>query len=332
MTLAQRWWIEHRTLSAIIASYSAAAWVSLALIGRLTLQPGLLATCIRLSELVLLWGAGLAVYAYANLRPVRCIARRLPGALTIAVLTAMQAVTFSLWKQTLPLFVPFVWDQRLYNWSIVLHGRPAWEWFRWIYDWPNLLTAVDHLYFTGWTLSTVLAFVATAWTRRRRLRQQYCVATALTWIMLGSFVSAAFGSGGPILFHLFAHEPDTYQTLRLTLAQHPSQYTNTITQYLVEAYRSGPLPLAGISAMPSLHVAQATLIALLLKDLGVRLWGWIWVAFVLLASVILGWHYALDGYVAILLTLVIWWFTSTLLLPRKSVTLQSSLRGSLRGL
>lgn len=64
----------------------------------------------------------------------------------------------------------------------------------------------------------------------------------------------------------------------------------------------------GISAMPSMHVAIVCLFVLL---------GWrvnriagigftIFAAIIMVGSVHLGWHYAIDGYLAIILTFLIW--------------------------
>jgi membrane-associated phospholipid phosphatase len=66
---------------------------------------------------------------------------------------------------------------------------------------------------------------------------------------------------------------------------------------------------SGISAMPSVHVATATLMALFgwqyARRLGMALS--VFAAIILLGSIHLGWHYAVDGYAAVLGTLLIWW-------------------------
>jgi TRAP-type C4-dicarboxylate transport system permease small subunit len=72
---------------------------------------------------------------------------------------------------------------------------------------------------------------------------------------------------------------------------------------------------AGISAMPSMHVAGAMLFALLgwrtHRLLGILLS--VNVALILVATVHLAWHYALDGYIAVLGTLAIWWATGAVI-------------------
>jgi hypothetical protein len=65
---------------------------------------------------------------------------------------------------------------------------------------------------------------------------------------------------------------------------------------------------SGISAMPSVHNALAALFAMASFKLN-RIAGWLltfYAAFIWIGSIHLGWHYALDGIVAIALTFGIW--------------------------
>ena len=74
-------------------------------------------------------------------------------------------------------------------------------------------------------------------------------------------------------------------------------------------YSQGALRLgSGISAMPSMHVSLAWLGLLhfcrVQAGLAVLVFGYVVV--ILVGSVHLGWHYAVDGILAILTTTVIW--------------------------
>jgi hypothetical protein len=68
------------------------------------------------------------------------------------------------------------------------------------------------------------------------------------------------------------------------------------------------LQWVGMSAMPSLHVGLAVLFALVgwahRRSLGIVLA--IFAALVLIGSVHLAWHYAVDGYVAALVVILLW--------------------------
>ena len=68
------------------------------------------------------------------------------------------------------------------------------------------------------------------------------------------------------------------------------------------------VPFLSISAMPSVHVAIAVLFALAGREAG-RVAGLVLTAYalvVLVGSVHLGWHYAVDGYFAALATGLSW--------------------------
>lgn len=94
-------------------------------------------------------------------------------------------------------------------------------------------------------------------------------------------------------------------------SQSPSKSLNglALQNYLKNAYDRGALVFGGgISAMPSMHVSVATLIALA----GYSWQRWIglaltpFVVVIWIGSIHLGWHYALDGIVAAIMTLLIW--------------------------
>jgi PAP2 superfamily len=64
----------------------------------------------------------------------------------------------------------------------------------------------------------------------------------------------------------------------------------------------------GISAAPSMHIASSWIIARLCWSLGRRaaIFGSIFFAVIFLGSIHLGWHYALDGYLAMAGAWVLW--------------------------
>ncbi len=79
-------------------------------------------------------------------------------------------------------------------------------------------------------------------------------------------------------------------------------------QYLWDNYEAGTARFAsGISAFPSIHVAMVTMNALFLWEWSrkIGLAGFAYVAIILASSVCLAWHYAIDGYVSILVVTVL---------------------------
>ena len=91
--------------------------------------------------------------------------------------------------------------------------------------------------------------------------------------------------------------------------QHPV-FVLAVQEQLLAWHQQGNHGLAtGISAMPSVHIAQATLVALIAWTS--RWWffralGLLFLIVLQLSTVALGWHYAIDGYVAACLTWIFW--------------------------
>ena len=70
----------------------------------------------------------------------------------------------------------------------------------------------------------------------------------------------------------------------------------------------------GISAMPSMHVAMAFLFFLVARRAS-RILGailFIYFLLILIGSVHLAWHYAIDGYFSVVATLLIWFVSGRL--------------------
>ena len=152
-----------------------------------------------------------------------------------------------------------------------------------------------------------------AWSRRRRLRLCFFISVLLIWTLLGSGLSTLFSSAGPCYYAFAVPGADNpYAPLMTKLNDIDKSFPlNAVDNQaaLWEAARQNIwLRFGGISAMPSIHLAIATVYALLAFN--VRRWlGVVFCGNLILTqvgSVILGWHYAVDGYAGILLALLIW--------------------------
>lgn len=85
-----------------------------------------------------------------------------------------------------------------------------------------------------------------------------------------------------------------------------------IQNYLMGQYKSGGGMVGdGISAFPSLHVGMATLIAIFFYDMnriiGIAAFGFCAIIFV--GSIVLGWHYAIDGIASFCAVPIFWRFS-----------------------
>lgn len=171
---------------------------------------------------------------------------------------------------------------------------------------------LDRFYYAWFPLGFVFV-VWMAWSRRRELRLRFFLTFLLTWIVLGTVLATMFSSVGPCYYGRVVGSPDPFVPLmafRREVDEIRPLRALEIQEYLWDAY-SGHADrfLEGISAMPSLHVAMPALYTLV----AFHVHRWMGTAFalyallVLLGSVHLGWHYAVDGYASVLLVVLGWY-------------------------
>lgn len=154
-----------------------------------------------------------------------------------------------------------------------------------------------------------------------RLRSRYIVAFILSWILIGSFGAHFLASAGPCYAERALGDPH-FRPLMARLHVIDAELKAVWPGFGVHVLRvqdmlwnsftsKRELFGGGISAMPSMHVSVAVLMACAGWQMG-RKAGWVltvFAALIWIGSVHLGWHYALDGAVALGLTLAIWTFS-----------------------
>jgi membrane-associated phospholipid phosphatase len=192
-----------------------------------------------------------------------------------------------------------------------LHGGDAWRLLQPLLGHPLVTRLLDGAY-AVWFFVWLSLWLAVAGGADRALRRRHCVSFVLVWALLGTLVGTTFASGGPVYYGRLVGGPDPFvplmDYLHRTSASFPL-WSTTLQEALWGLYVQGvEIGQGGLSAMPSLHVAVATLCALTGTRLDRRLGAalWLFVAVVGLATVQLGWHYAIDAYAGALGTLAIW--------------------------
>ena len=218
-------------------------------------------------------------------------------------------VGFAVLKGAIAVLNPFQWDQVFSDWDRTLHfGSLPHEWFGPLLSSPVALAGLNLLY-NVWFVAMIGGLMI-AGAGGRGVHMQFLISFVLTWVIAGFFMATAFSSAGPAFFELAGFGTD-YVPLMTTLyaaADEIALPALSTQELLWEGFAGTRDGSTGISAFPSIHVATATLIALYAGHAGrvVGALAWIFWASILLGSVLLGWHYAVDGYAGLVLAWVFW--------------------------
>tara|TARA_Y100001960_G_C14710043_1_gene846483 strand:- start:581 stop:1666 length:1086 start_codon:yes stop_codon:yes gene_type:complete len=243
------------------------------------------------------------------------------------LLTAISAFisSFSTMKSLIPIVNPFEYDQLFHELDLIVFGGvEPWRLAFAFFDSPLITMTINILYKVWFLLIWgVLSYFLLA--VNAKARQQYLISWTLCWFLLGSVLAMVFSSAGPAFVERLDGSDTTYTELMALLASHNEWLLDRdwlgvwalgTQDNLWEAYDSGKEMLgSGISAMPSMHVSMAVLMALgcwsINKWLGVFMW--VFAATIFIGSFTLGWHYAVDGLVSFPLTWMIWYLVGKFL-------------------
>lgn len=216
------------------------------------------------------------------------------------------------WKRAMPSVWPFVWDEPLARLDRVLHlGTDPWQL---VHPWlarPMVTYGLDALYYT-WLPLFMAVLAWQAWSGSRDLRRRFFVSAVFVWIGLGNVAATLLSSAGPAFYGFLVGGPDPFAPLFAYLAGvggPDTLLTLRGQEVLWTLHTAGEAnPYSGISAMPSVHIGMTTLYTLM----GWERARWLGIGFglyglaMLIATVHLGWHYAVDGYVSILAVWLFW--------------------------
>jgi hypothetical protein len=321
---------RHQALAALILVYAlacyAAGWltgggavVDIQLYaGEFALMVALFAAAVTLASAARAFGAdrgGLRVVdaVRRDLAGVAVPTERLTAFLAPALLGPLFFTSFGSFKRLIPYIAPFAWDERLSRWDRWLHGGvDPWTLLQPLLGSPGATAALSAVY-NIWFFVMFGTFIWQAATLRRpALRMQFLLSFALFWIVIGTALAMLLSSAGPCYYGRVTGLADPYAPLMAYLRQAAEAapvWSVQMQDLLWQNYEShGTLLGSGISAMPSMHVAIATLLAC---------FGWgvnrragaaytLFAAAIMVGSVHLGWHYAIDGYAAAILGVALW--------------------------
>jgi hypothetical protein len=242
--------------------------------------------------------------------------------LVVLVSLVLFKAAFSGYKQMLYLVNPYTWDVPFAEWDRALHGgRDAWTLVYPLLHSEIASSIIDKVYFGLWGMTLISVVVWQAWQPASRKRTHFLLAYVLCWIVIGTVFATLLSSGGPTYYTELTGQASPYaahkEYLR-SLALPQGLATPRIQDGLWYIYTNHlAAPAAGITAMPSMHVAMAELYAIVGRRTS-RLWGVLGTLFsltILVGSVYLLPHYAIDGYLSIILVHILWRLIGRFLVP-----------------
>ena len=219
-------------------------------------------------------------------------------------------VAFAQFKNLIPTLNPFDWDTRFMELDRLLHfGQLPHEYILPLLGGPFVLSFFTGLYNIWLFLMYFVLLIACFLRPGSPVRMQFLFAFVLTWAVGGNLVATIFSSAGPVYYGLLGLG-DIYDPLLQHLAVHAETGFVTVvdTQNLLWQFHTMENSVNGISAFPSMHVASSVLMAIFAFNWS-RLAGYLMSAFamiIMIGSVLLAWHYAVDGYVGAAIAYLSW--------------------------
>ena len=272
---------------------------------------------------LILWTAICAIQA-GRAHPRETVRRVLAGKyfqperaaalLTVLLPLAFVLAGFTATKVYVGHLRPFDLDQPIIDWTRSLTGGELpWQYLMGWFGHPWTIKALDGVYYFWFPLLAATFILQLLSLHRPHLRLQFITTLAMNWGLLGTFGALALSSAGPAFLPELWGTPTPFdgllQHLHAINGPDHSLMALSVQNGLWSIFSlNGHIAGAGISAMPSIHVAMATTLALLGWRLG-RIWGIAYTLFALaifIGSIMLAFHYALDGVAGALAAILIW--------------------------
>ncbi|PMM18497.1 hypothetical protein BCT04_05000 [Vibrio breoganii] len=251
--------------------------------------------------------------------------KQITHAVFLVFLVTVNSSIYTSFKGIIPKINEFSYDLPLAHIDRFIHfGIDPWEITHFIFSTPEWSMLISLFYtiwlFAFWWFVCAIIFSSKGF----EIKLMIISGFNFTWIINGSILALIFSSAGPCFLEyvVSSTESDFFDGLMGILQEQRLYFESkgywfgvpaTLMQDILwAAYLEDRTEIgAGISAFPSMHVSICMYMWLVTKEYfkvfsnGLL----IFLIIIFLGSVHLGWHYAIDGYVSIITTLIIWFFT-----------------------
>ncbi len=223
-----------------------------------------------------------------------------------AVLAFTLPIHFLL-KSFISLINPRTWDLELARWDQALHfGISPSRFLVALFRNPIFLNGLDIVYSAAYYFfivgTTAICFALLS----QRMRFVLGSAYMLLW-MSGALLYIAFPTWGPVF--VFSND------FQASLASMPITRSIQHELYLeISSLINNPLGprvvrFGSVAAFPSLHVGEVLLLALASRSVSKRWFAWnlVFLALIVIGSVVTGYHYLIDTYGGLAIAALAWW-------------------------
>jgi uncharacterized membrane protein YuzA (DUF378 family) len=244
-----------------------------------------------------------------------------PVVLLGAFLVGVSSSLFMALKIAIPSLVPFWLDKPLAAAEAGLFGVEPYQLLDSLFGRATVL--VDRVYGL-WVPVQIIVLFSVMIAPASRAKTRALTANAAAWFLLGVVAATMLSSAGPIFFDR-AFSGTHFAALHQILESHgASMVLSTADAMWLARFSDHPGLVAGISAVPSMHIAISLWILLVTREFAPRAvpLAAAYFAFIWIASVQLGWHYVTDGLVGVAGMASLWWLAGRL--PYQSSSSSSS--------
>lgn len=226
---------------------------------------------------------------------------------------SMGFIAFANFKVYIPEIIPFYADDILIQIERTIHfGTLPHDRLAFILEMPSVVGVID-IFYKLWFFVGFLLWGWAAWgAEDAGWRRQFILSYMLCWGICGILLATLMSSVGPVFYDALVASNGPYTAYMAQLGEVHKirplmavEIQKAMTELHLTQPPSGRI---GISAMPSLHNTLAFLFVIAGYRIH-RIVGHLMAAFaavIFIGSIVLGWHYALDGYAGLILAIAMW--------------------------